>query len=68
MRGDEGVHKCLEVGPPPLCQCVADLPFIVDTLACKLRADWCKALVQPRFEALDLVVFGAEVVARSGEC
>jgi hypothetical protein len=44
---------------------VADLPFIVDAFTCELRADWCKALIQPRLEALDFVVFGAEVVTRS---
>lgn len=68
MRRDERIHECFEVGPPPLRQCVANLPLIVDTLASELRADWCKPLIQPRLEALDLVVFGAEVVARSTKC
>jgi hypothetical protein len=65
VRGDEWVHECLEVGSPPLRKCVSNLPLIVDALACELRADWCKALVQPGLEAFDLVIFGAEVVAWS---
>jgi hypothetical protein len=68
MRRDERVHEGLEIGSPPLRQCVANLPLVVNALACKLRANWCKALVQPRLEAFDLVVFGAEVIARSGRC
>jgi hypothetical protein len=64
MRGDEGVHEGLEVRPPPLRKCVANLPFVGDALASELRADGCKALVQPILEALNLVVLGAEVVAR----
>jgi hypothetical protein len=63
VRWDEGVHEGLEVGPPPLRQCVADYPLVIDTLARELCADWCEALVQPRLEAFDLVVFRAEVVA-----
>ena len=65
MRGNEWVHEGLEVRSPPLRKRVADLPFIVDAFTCELRADWCKALIQPRLEALDFVVFGAEVVTRS---
>jgi hypothetical protein len=68
MRGDERVHERLKVRSPPLRQCVADLPLIVDALACELRADRRKALIQPRLEALDLVVFCAEVVAGSSIC
>lgn len=63
VRGDEGVHKCLKVWPPPLRKCVADLPLIIDTLARELCADWCEALVQPRLEPLNLVVLCTEVVA-----
>lgn len=65
MRRNEGVHESLEVGPPPLCECVADLPFVVDARACELCADWRKALVQPCLEALNLVVFSAKIVAGS---
>jgi hypothetical protein len=68
MRRDERVHEGLEIGSPPLRQCVANLPLVVNALACELRANWCEALVQPRLEAFDLVVFGAEVIARSGRC
>jgi hypothetical protein len=68
MRRDERIHECFKVGPPPLRQRVANLPLVVYTLASELCADWCKALIQPRLEALDLVVFGAEVVARSIKC
>jgi len=62
---NEWVHERLEVGPPPLCQCVADLPLVVDALTCELGADGRKTLVEPRLETLDLVVFGAEIVARA---
>jgi hypothetical protein len=65
MRRDERVHECLEVGAPPLRECVADLPLVIDALACELRADGCKAFIQPRLEAFDLVIFCAEVVAWS---
>jgi hypothetical protein len=66
VRGDEGVHERLKVGAPPLRQCVADLPLVVDALACELCADGCEALVQAGLEAFDLVVFCAEVVAGAG--
>jgi hypothetical protein len=45
VRRDEWVHESLEIGSPPLRQCVADLPLVVDTFACELGADWRKALV-----------------------
>ena len=63
MRGDEGVHERLEVRAPPLRQCIADLPLIVDAFTTELRANGCQALVQAGLEAFDLVVFCAEVVA-----
>lgn len=47
VRRDKWVHEGLEIGSPPLRQCVADLPFIVDAFACELGADWREALVQP---------------------
>ena len=65
VRGDEGVHERLEVGAPPLRQCIADLPLVVDALACELCADGRETLIQARLEAFDFVVFGAEVVAGS---
>ena len=64
MRGDEGVHKGLEVRPPPLRQRVGDLPLVVDAFAGELCADWGQALVQALLEARDLVVVGVEVVSR----
>lgn len=65
MRRDERVHEGLEVGPPPLSKRIANYPLVVYAFACELCAHWCEALVQPRLEALNLVVFGAEVIARS---
>ena len=65
MRWDEGVHERLEVGPPPLRKRIANAPLVIDALARELRADGRQALVQPRLEALNLVVFGLQVVARS---
>lgn len=65
VRRDKRVHEGLEVGAPPLRQGIAHHPLIVYALSCKLRADWCKALVQSGLETLNLVVFGAEVVARA---
>jgi hypothetical protein len=60
---DKWVHERLEVGPPPLRQCVTDLPLVVDAFACELGADGRETLVEPRLEALDLVVFCTEIVA-----
>jgi hypothetical protein len=68
MRRTEGVHEGLEVGPPPLRQCVADQPLVVDALARKLCADGREALVQSRLEAFDLVVFRAEIVTGAVSC
>ena len=65
MRRYERVHESLKVGTPPLRQCVANYPLIIDTLSCELRADWCKALVQPGLKALDFVVLSAKVVTRA---
>jgi hypothetical protein len=65
VRGDERVHECFKVWSPPLRKRVTDLPFIIDALACELRANWCQALVQPCLETFDLVVFGAQVVTWS---
>jgi len=65
MRRDERVHEGLEVGSPPLRQCVANHPLVIDAFASELGTDWCEALVQPRLEALDLVVLSTEIVAGS---
>jgi hypothetical protein len=65
MRRNERVHEGLKVGPPPLRQCIADYPLVVYAFACKLCADWCEALVQPRLESLNLVILSTEVVAGS---
>lgn len=65
MRREERVHEGLEVGPPPLREGVADLPFVVDTFPAKLGSDRSKTLVQPGYEAGDFVVFRLEVVAWS---
>lgn len=62
MAGEEGVHESLEIRSPPLRERVANLPVIVDAFPGKLRPDRREALVQPRLETLDLVVFVAEVV------
>ncbi len=66
VGGQEGVHESFEIGPPPLRQGVADLPFVVDVGARELGADGGKALVEAEFEAGDFVVVGLEVVAWSG--
>jgi hypothetical protein len=52
------VHEGLEVGPPPLRECIANVPIIVDTFASKLRSYWSQSFVQPSLEAIDLIVFG----------
>ena len=64
MRWDKGVHERLEIGPPPLCQCIPDLPLIVDTLARKLRAHRRQPLIKPHLEALDLIILRFEIVSR----
>ena len=47
MRRYERVHERLEVRSPPLRECVANFPFVIDTFARELRADWGKALIEP---------------------
>jgi hypothetical protein len=66
MRRNERVHEGLEIGSPPLCQCITNNPLVIDTLACELCANWCEALVQPRLKALNFIVFGTEVIAGPG--
>ena len=63
MRWDERVHEGLEIWPPPLRQCVTNLPLVVDAFASELRAYRRKALVQPGLEAFDLVILGAQIVS-----
>lgn len=41
VSGDEGIHKRLEVGSPPLRQSIANLPVVVDAFARELRANGC---------------------------
>jgi len=67
MRWKERVHKGLKVRSPPLCKGVAYLPFVVHALARELVAYWCQTFIEAKLEALDLVIFGLEVVARSGK-
>lgn len=64
VRRQEGIHEGFEIGPPPLGQRVADLPFVVDALARKLAADGRQTLVESELEAFDLVVFCLQIVAR----
>jgi len=65
MRWKERVHEGLKVRSPPLCKGVAYLPFVVHALARELVAYWCQTFVQTELEALNLIVFRLEVVARS---
>jgi len=62
MGRHEGVHKGLEVRPPPLRKAVSNLP-IPSLLPLADTAHGREPLVQPRLEALDLVVLGSQVVA-----
>lgn len=39
------------------------MPFVIYSFTTKLAANGCQALVETEFEALDLVVFGLEVIA-----
>lgn len=64
MCWDERVHEGLEIRSPPLRQRITNLPFLIDTLAAKLRTDGCQALVQSHLEALNLIIIFLEVVAR----
>lgn len=66
MCRDEGVHEGLEVRSPPLRQTIANLP-IAGLLALAQPTDRGQPLVQPRFEAVDLLVLGSQVVARELE-
>jgi hypothetical protein len=56
MRRDEGIHKRLEIRAPPLRKRIADLPLIINALTRELRAHRSKPLIQPRLEALNLVI------------
>ena len=66
MGGDEGVHEGLEVGSPPLSQAIADLP-VTSFLALAESTHRGQALVQACFEAIKLVLFGLQVIAREFE-
>ena len=68
MRGEERVHERLEVGSPPLRKSIANLPSVIDAFTRELCADGCEALVEAVFKAVNLVVFGEEVVAWSIRC
>lgn len=67
MRREEGIHEGFEIRSPPLRQRIADLPFIVDSLAGELASDGGETLVEPELEAFDFVIFGLEVIAWSRE-
>ena len=63
MRWDKRIHECLKVGPPPLSESIANLPFIINTLTGKLAADRSKAFVQTRLKPLQLALVVMEVIA-----
>lgn len=63
MSRKERVHEGLEIGPPPLRKCVANLPIVVNTFARELRAHWGEALIQSLLEALDFLVFVVQIIA-----
>lgn len=67
MRWEEGVHESLKIRPPPLCQCVANHPFIIDCLACELVTNRSQALIQPSLEALDFILLRLKVVTGPSE-
>jgi len=63
VGGEEGVHEGFEVGPPPLCQRVGDVPVGGGGGV----GGGCELFVQAGLEAFEFVVPGIEVVARAGE-
>ena len=65
VRRDERIHERFEIRPPPLCKCIRNLPFVIDTLARKLCADRRQSFIQPRLEALDFFVARMKVVSGS---
>jgi hypothetical protein len=66
MARQEWVHEGLEVGAPPLCKCVANIPVAIDSLAGELRSHGGQTLVQALLESVNLVVLMVEVIARPG--
>lgn len=62
MRRNEGIHERFKVWPPPLSQAITHLP-IARLFALAQAADGRKSLIEPRLEALDLIVLGSQVVA-----
>jgi len=65
MRRKEGIHEGFKVGSPPLRQCIANLPLIVDAFAGELAAYRGQSFVKTEFEAFDFVIVGLEIVAWS---
>ena len=57
------VHESFEVRSPPLRKRVAYLPVVVDPFTAELRSYGPESLGKARLEAVDLVVFGFEVVS-----
>lgn len=67
MSRQKRVHESLKIRPPPLRQCISDLPVLVYSLARKLRPHGRKALIQPPLETLDFVIIVEEVIAGSAQ-
>jgi hypothetical protein len=66
MCRDKRIHERLKVGPPPLRQSISDFPVLVDALAAELSAYWSQSFIESLFEAVNLFVFGFEVVSWPG--
>jgi hypothetical protein len=67
-NGEKTDHERFEVWPPPLCEAIPDLPFVVDAVRDTelLRIPrGCKALVEAPLEPVDLIFTRLEVVTRS---
>ena len=61
VRGQERIEERFVVWTPPLGEAVADVPFRVGGR----RVRGCEPVVQPVFEALDLIGRRGEIVAWS---
>ena len=67
-NGRRADHERFKVGPPPLCEAISDLPFVVNAMydAELLRVSrWRKAIVEAPFKTVDLILTGFEVVTGS---
>jgi hypothetical protein len=58
-------HKCLEIGPPPLCKTISNFPLVVDAMRRVelLGLYWRReALIEAPFQSINVVLTRFEIV------